>query len=86
VIEMSVSAPRGSYEGMPKARTYVLRSRIDRPKVLRAEARVGKGAWRPVSFRIAKDCLAGTIKSRHSFCEVRVRNSNEPVSVRVVLA
>jgi alpha-glucosidase len=86
VIEMSVSAPRGTYEGMPKARTYVLRSRVERPKVLRAEAKVGKGAWRPVSFRIAKECLAGTIKSRHSFCEVRVRSSSEPVSVRIVLA
>ena len=86
VIEMTVSAPRGVYEGMPKNRTYIFHSRIDRPKVLRAEARVGKGAWRKVSFRVTKECLAGTVKSRHSFCEVQVQSANEPVNVRIVLA
>lgn len=86
VIEMSVSEPRGSYDGMPKSRTYVLRARVDRPKVRRAEVSVGGGAWRPVSFRFSKECLAGTVKSRQSFCEARVRSSNEAVRLRLVLA
>lgn len=86
VIELSISAPRGSYDGMPKARVYVLRSRVDRPRGVRAEVRVGNKAWRSIPCRITKECLAGTVKSRHSFCEVQVRSRNEPVRVRLLLA
>jgi alpha-glucosidase (family GH31 glycosyl hydrolase) len=85
-IELRIGKPVGSYRGMPKRRRYVVRARVGKgSKVLRAEARVGGGAWRKVPYRLTHDCLAGELKSGHTFCEVAVQSPNAPVEIRFVL-
>jgi len=84
VTEVGISAPRGRYEGMPRARTYVVRvGYADRPGRVRAEASVDGGAWKRVPCRLTQTVLAGTVESAHPFVEVRVKSRNRPVAIRV---
>ena len=88
VIEVSISAPRGTYKGMPKSRTFVVRvcTSGHGDVVKAAEAKVGIGGWKRIAHRWTQQCLAGEVTSGHSFCEVRVRTPNKPVALRFVLA
>ena len=85
VTGLAVFTPRGSYKGMPKVRRYVVRIRVEAgARIARVEAQVGKGGWRRVPAKLTHDCLAGTVKSKHLFCDVRVTSRNEPVAIRVI--
>lgn len=87
VVHVSISAPRGSYRGMPKLRRYVVRVCLHPTRrVLHADARVGRGAWRRVRSRLTHECLAGTVKASHVFCEVAVASRGQPVQIKVALA
>jgi len=86
VIEMEVAKPVGSYKGMPSSRDYGFRIRLPRgARVCEVQAKVGAAAWKAVRFTVGKECLAGTVKSGHSFCNARVASRNEPVRIRVTL-
>lgn len=85
-IEMSVSRPKGAYRGMPKEREYVLRARLlPGERVDRAECRVDREDWQPCAHRVTTECLAGTVKGQHPFCEVAVVSSLKPCRVRMML-
>ena len=86
-VEFKISAPRGAYRGMPGQRTYVLRVRLEpEDRVLRAEAQTGTTPARKIKHRMTKVCLAGAVKSGHSFCEVLVKSTNKPVTIKITLA
>ncbi|MBU1910715.1 MAG: hypothetical protein KJ726_11770, partial [Verrucomicrobia bacterium] len=81
-----VAAPRGKYAGMPASRQYVLRAALpDGARVKFAEIRTGKGAWKKARCRVARECLAGTVRTAVRFAEVRVTVRNEPVTARFTL-
>ena len=83
-IDVQISAPRGSYSGMPIKRTYVIRARLEEAeKVDSVEIKVGKSDWKKIRAKTTSVCLAGTMKSGHRFCEASIDSKNEPVSVRV---
>lgn len=85
-IEWKISAPRGSYRGMPKRRTCVLRCRLEAGEtVSEARVRTGQGPWRKIKHRITHQSLADTVKSHWRFCEIRVDSSNRPVRAEVRL-
>ena len=85
-IELQIAKPVGSYKGMPARRDYGVCIRLPRgARVQDVKAQVGSGSWKEVPFRVAKECLAGTVKSGHSFCNARVASRNEPVRIRVTL-
>jgi alpha-glucosidase (family GH31 glycosyl hydrolase) len=86
-IELRVSAPRGTYKGMPRRRAYVLACRLDQGEAVeRVDVKVGPAPWTTVKHRVTKDCLAGTVRSGHRFCRVRVPVRNEAVHAKFILA
>lgn len=87
VVELSIAAPKGSYKGMPEKRCYVVRIRVpEHAEIGRVEVAVDAGPVRKVRHRFTRECLAGTVKSMHQFCEVQVTSLNKPLTIRFVLA
>ncbi len=84
VTEVAISKPAGSYRGMPRTRRYVVRVRLDHKKV-KTELKIGRGPWKKIQNRLTNVCLAGTVKSGHSFCEITADSPNQPVFLRITL-
>jgi alpha-glucosidase (family GH31 glycosyl hydrolase) len=81
--EVTISAPKGRYRGMPKSRTYVVRIRLEETdRVARVEAAVGKSGNERIRHRHTQRCLAGTVTSGQTFCEATVESANQPVRLR----
>ncbi len=86
VIQFWISAPKGAYKGMPRRREYVVRIRLDKDvQPVQVLARVGASGWRRSAYRMTGECLAGTVKSRHRFCEIRLSSPNKPVAVQLTV-
>ncbi|MBN1269566.1 MAG: DUF5110 domain-containing protein [Kiritimatiellae bacterium] len=86
-IFFTIHTPRGSYKGMPRSRTYIVRMRLDSgERVERVEAKVGHHAWKTVPHEVVQKSLAGEVKSGHRFCQAEVRSAREEVQVRALLA
>jgi alpha-glucosidase (family GH31 glycosyl hydrolase) len=81
-ITFEIGAPKGSYKGMPKSRTYVVRVRLEaNEKVRGAAVQIGKAAATKVKVKHTNQCLAGTVKSAWTFAEVEVTTANQPVKI-----
>jgi len=86
VIEFAIGAPKGSYTGQPRRRTFTVRVRLEPGQEVReAECRVGRGPWSSTTAQRTPTCLAGEVQSKHSFCEVSASSSNQPVQFRIKL-
>jgi len=86
-LTVAISAPKGSYKGMPRQRHYVVRIRVEpADRITAARIRIGKGAWQGVKPRMTNKCLAGAVESGHVFCEVEAYSSNQPVEIRLELS
>ncbi|HBA84492.1 MAG TPA: hypothetical protein DCZ95_10400 [Verrucomicrobia bacterium] len=85
VILFQIAAPRGAYKGMPAKRRYVVRCRVEADAHVLAEVKVGSGEWKTAKSRKTNQCLAGTVTSGHTFCEVAVDSANEPVEIRILI-
>lgn len=85
-IDFVIGAPEGSYRGMPKKRTYTVRTRIeDGDEVQGVQLKKGRAAWTDAEFSMTSICLAGTVESSHRFCETTVTTSNTAVQIRISL-
>lgn len=85
-IVFLIAAPNGAYSGMPKRRKYVVRVREPGSvKIVRVNARVGRGECTAIKHRFLRSCLAGEVRSGHTFCEVEVQSANEAIDLRFVL-
>ncbi len=81
-----IDAPKGSYTGMPKRRTYVLRCRLEEDEeVSEVQARIGGKKVRALKHRITRQALAGAVRTPWRFCEVRVVSPNRVVRVDIRL-
>ncbi len=81
-VTLDIDAPQGTYKGMPKQRTYVVRCALNEgEKVVKAHVKVGKQAPVEVKTRVTKSCLAGTVKTPYRFAEVQIVSRNKPVKV-----
>jgi alpha-glucosidase (family GH31 glycosyl hydrolase) len=83
LIEVAIAPPRGTYRGMPKKRTFVIRVRLDAgERVTRAESRVERGTWTRTKTRVVRRALAGEIASGSRYVEIRLEEAR---SVRLLV-
>ncbi len=81
-IRFRVAAPKGTYRGMPKRRTFVIRCRVDAHEQVRsATVQIGRKAAVPVKTKRSHNVLAATLKSPWSFVEVFVKTPNHAVNL-----
>lgn len=85
-LEIQIAAPKGTYKGMPKERTYVARACLDdADRIAHATVAIGNKSAETVRTRTTKQCLAGTMRSTRRFSEVTVTSRNETVKIVFVL-
>lgn len=81
-VRVKIDAPKGSYKGMPDAREYVVRCRLEPgERVRQAEVRVGREAVQKVRVKMTRNSLAGEVKSPWHFAEVKVASPNAAVQI-----
>ncbi len=86
-IHMVLHPPKGKYRGMPAKRRYVVRARLEpEDRLVKVEARQGRGPWRKIQGTETSTCLAGEVTSRHRFAEAQASQAATATEIRWVLS
>lgn len=83
--ELTIAAPRGSYEGMPEQRRFTVQLCVPADQKHTAQVRVGKGVWKHVPCRTSTTCLAGELKTALSFKRVSAKTAGEKLQFRFIV-
>jgi alpha-glucosidase (family GH31 glycosyl hydrolase) len=86
-IDVAIARPRGSYEGMPEQRDYVVRIRLQpEEEVASAEVKKGSEPWADAKRKTVSKVLASGLASGHRFCQVKASASkDESLKLRLKL-